>query len=333
MNNLEQIRKALLEILTESPESVLLGEDISDPYGGAFKVTKTLSSQVPNKVIQTPISEAGFTGVATGMAYLGFKPIVEIMFGDFLTLITETIINTASKFPWFAQDKFKGSILIRSPIGGGRGYGPIHSQSLEKIFLGWPDVTIICPNILTNWNELFINTYNDNTPVKFFLENKLDYPRKTLNRNFLSDMGYAISVSESEFPIVTIYNDENPDVTIFCYGGMVNNVIKATYDLLIEEEVTSRMIIPTKIFPLQMNSLIGLMGTIEKVVFIEEGYAKAGWSSYLLSELANSEKCNINLSNILTIGPEFNHIPANFDAEKKHFPSSKKIFETLAKFL
>ena len=102
MKTLNQINKALEHLLKKDKATFILGEDILDPYGGAFKVTQGLSKKFPNQVISTPISEAGFTGIATGMTYLGLKPIVEIMFNDFLTLVTDIVINSASKFDWFS---------------------------------------------------------------------------------------------------------------------------------------------------------------------------------------------------------------------------------------
>ena len=175
MKYIESIRQALFDILEQVPESIILGEDISDPYGGAFKVTKELSTSFPDKVIQTPTSESGFVGIATGLAYVGYKPIVEIMFADFITLIADIIINSASKFNWLSQGRMSGDILIRTPVGGRRGYGPIHSQSLEKLYFGWPDVTLVAPNIISNPYQLFLNTFHHSTKVKFFLENKSDY--------------------------------------------------------------------------------------------------------------------------------------------------------------
>ena len=180
MKTVDQIRKALEHLLSKDKRNLILGEDILDPYGGAFKATQGLSTKFPKQVISTPISEAGFTGIATGMTYVGLNPIVEIMFNDFLTLVTDIVINSASKFDWFANKKIKGKLIIRVPGGGGRGYGPIHSQNLEKLFLGWPNIDVIATNIITDPYELLLDTYNSNAKVKFFLENKIDYSKKIL---------------------------------------------------------------------------------------------------------------------------------------------------------
>ena len=174
MKYVESLRISIDEILSQGNQNILLGEDISDPYGGAFKVTKGLSTKYPDQIIHTPVSENGFLGLATGMAFVGFNPIIEIMFCDFITHIVDPIINTASKLDWFSQGKMKGALVIRTPSGGGRGYGPIHSQSLEKIFFGWPNVSVFAANILTDPGILFKQVFREKTRVRLFIENKRD---------------------------------------------------------------------------------------------------------------------------------------------------------------
>ena len=127
---LETLNASLHDAMTKDERVYIMGEDILDPYGGAFKVTKGLSTSFPERVITTPISEAGIVGVAAGMALRGLRPIVEIMFGDFFTLIADQLINHIAKFRWMYKDQVNVPIVIRAPMGGRRGYGPTHSQSL-----------------------------------------------------------------------------------------------------------------------------------------------------------------------------------------------------------
>ena len=126
----------------------MLGEDICDPYGGAFKVTKNISKDFPERIINTPISEAGFIGIGVGLAMNGIKPIIEIMFGDFISLGFDQILNHAVKYNDIYNGQVNVPLLIRIPSGGGRGYGATHSQSLEKFFVGIPHLNIIAFSLL-----------------------------------------------------------------------------------------------------------------------------------------------------------------------------------------
>ena len=154
MTYLESLNKSLKRLMRDSEDVYLLGEDIVDPYGGAFKVTKGLSTLYPKKVISTPISEAAMAGVGTGLAMKGLRPIVEIMFGDFIALCADQIVNGATKFSWMYGDKFDVPLTIRTPMGGGRGYGATHSQTLETLFMGVPGINIIGPSIYHDAGQL-----------------------------------------------------------------------------------------------------------------------------------------------------------------------------------
>ena len=154
---------------------VMIGEDIRSPYGGAFKVTKGLSDLFPDRVFNAPISEAAIVGLGNGLALHGQLPVCELMFGDFLTLACDQFINHAAKFRRMYNEQATVPLIVRTPMGGGRGYGPTHSQSLEKHFLGVPHTQClalhqrISPEII--YNQLF-DSIDRPTLV---IENKLLY--------------------------------------------------------------------------------------------------------------------------------------------------------------
>lgn len=329
MKTVEKINLALENILSKDKQSLILGEDLADPYGGAFKVTKGLSTKFPKKIISTPISEAGFAGIATGMMYSGLNPIVEVMFNDFLTLIADIIINSSSKFNWFSQNKIKGKILIRVPGGGGRGYGPIHSQNLEKLFFGWPNIDIFATNVISDPYELLIDVYKHNTHVKFFLENKVDYTKNILSEKDLGKLGFKLKKIKKEVNDNIVYNSntlKEADITFCCYGGSVEKTVNAAKDLFITNEISSTIIIPSKIVPLnrELIEIIAFYG--KKLIVIEEGYAETGWGSYLLTQLTKL-KNNLDLQNVKILGPNFEPIPSNFQKEKNHFVSKENIIK------
>ena len=125
-----QLNSALRELLRDEPRTILLGEDLQDPYGGAFKVTAGLSTDYPGRVISTPISEAAVVGTGIGLALSGYRPVVEIMFADFVTLCMDQLFNHAVKFPGMYPNT-DVPLVIRTPSGGGRGLRP-HAQSVPR---------------------------------------------------------------------------------------------------------------------------------------------------------------------------------------------------------
>ena len=177
ITTVESLNQGLHRAFAEDERVYMLGEDILDPYGGAFKVTRGLSSAYPERVLTTPISEAGITGLATGMAMRGLRPVVEIMFGDFLPLIADQIINHMAKFRWMYNEQVRVPLVIRTPMGGRRGYGPTHSQTLEKLFLGIPGIKTLALTSLENPGQQLYNAIlKEDNPI-LFIENKLLYLR------------------------------------------------------------------------------------------------------------------------------------------------------------
>ncbi|HVU65349.1 MAG TPA: thiamine pyrophosphate-dependent enzyme, partial [Phycisphaerales bacterium] len=138
------VRKGLEAGLSEHDNLVIIGEDIESPYGGAFKCTQGLSAKWPERVRNTPISEHAISGIGNGLAMRGMIPVVEIMFGDFMTLCMDQWVNHAAKFRFMFNDKVRVPVIIRTPMGGKRGYAATHSQSIEKHFLGLPDTRVLC---------------------------------------------------------------------------------------------------------------------------------------------------------------------------------------------
>src|SRR5260370_2386939 len=127
-----------------------IGEDVTDPYGGAFKISKGLESAYPDRVITTPISEAAITGVGAGLALTGNRPLVEIMFGDFMTLAFDQIVNNASKFFHMYHENVSCPVVVRAPMGARRGYGPTHSQSLARVLVGIDNSVTLSLNSLVD---------------------------------------------------------------------------------------------------------------------------------------------------------------------------------------
>jgi len=282
MSYIKQLQNGLVTLLQDK-DVFLIGEDITEPYGGSFKVSKGLSLEFPHQVIATPMSEQGFTGMGIGMALAGLKVIVEIMFGDFITLCADQMINHASKFVGLYNKKLH--FVLRTPMGGYRGYGGTHSQSLEKLFMGFPNIWVISPSILHNPGNLLIKSLNLGKPI-LFVENKLDYTRNMFEET-KSAKDHYIELFNSEFPLikVTMKDELESDYVIITYGGLVAEAISLQEQLYMEDEISLHIISPSQLFPID-NDLIDLISDYKHIILLEESYPGASWSSEISAILS-----------------------------------------------
>lgn len=272
MKYVDSLRKSLDILLKKDKKIIILGEDIGEPYGGAFKVTKGLENKYPKQIISTPMSESALTGISVGMALNGFKPILEIMFGDFITLCADQIINHASKFKFLYGKNL--NMIIRTPMGGYRGYGATHSQSLEKMYFGIPDVYIFAPNILINPGELFQEAINFGSLV-IFIENKSDYSRDLISN---SDKFEIKRYKNNDLVIASIKGENEFDGYIITYGGMVEMALEIIWKIFIEQEKSLKLIIPSIISPIDKNILSSIEENKEMYI-LEESIKEGGFNS------------------------------------------------------
>lgn len=272
-----------LETLLSDPKCFLLGEDIADPYGGAYSITKGMSTKFPGKIVNTPMSEQGFTGMGVGMALAGYCPIVEIMFGDFSTLIMDQILNHASKF----VEGFGTEIhlVVRDPMGGYRGYGATHSQSLEKLYTGLPHIAVVSPSVLHAPGPLLVRSMELGVPV-IFAENKLDYTRKLFRAEKMSSY-FEILYHGRDFPVAEVrFPDEEADVTVISYGGLVRPLLEMMYELYLEEELATRLLDISCLSPMDFDLIAALTAGSRKVLTVEEGHVPFGIGDTIISDLA-----------------------------------------------
>lgn len=287
-NVLASLNAGLHRVMERDERVVVLGEDLLDPYGGAFKVTAGLSTAYPSRVFTSPISELGFTGVAVGMAMRGLRPIVEIMFGDFLMLAADQLLNHATKYPWMYDGKIAVPIVVRTPMGGRRGYGPTHSQTIEKHFLGIAGLLVVAPSPLHDPGALLVSCVDDNRPT-LFVENKLMYARPLLveGEGALADLG--VRRSADPYPTVTLSYDEfrDGDLTIVAYGGMAELAMRAAEQLLIEHEVLAEVVVPSALSPLDLGPLAESLARTGRLLVCEESTPIASWGSEVIARVCS----------------------------------------------
>jgi 2-oxoisovalerate dehydrogenase E1 component len=310
---------------------MVLGEDISDPYGGAFKVTQGLSTKFETRIISTPISEASLVGVGIGLSISGNIAIIEIMFGDFITLILDQIINNASKFKYMYDQQVLCPLIIRTPMGGYRGYGPTHSQSLEKLFFSVKGVHVVSYSNLINQYNVWNNMLKLGDPV-LYVENKSLYskPIKRIKDNKIDDFYARYSFEHFEILELQIENlDILPEVSIFVYGGMVEETLSAAKEFYLETETIVRIIVFTRIYPLDLPQLEYALKTSSKILIVEESFENNGWASYLSFTAKNL----VNYTGIIRfVAARGDVIPNSTELELEVLPNKKNIVEELKKF-
>ena len=274
---------------------VFLGEDILSPYGGAFKVTKDLSFLVPQRVFSTPISEAAITGIANGLALNGCKPFAEIMFGDFVTLAFDQIVNHASKFHHMFNKKVTCPVVIRTPMGGRRGYGPTHSQTLDKFLVGIDNVTTVAINTFFDPTIIYTQIMQEQHPV-VVIENKTDYGKKILHTVAAN---FVYEINNDVYPVVKIRPAISvPTITIIAYGGMADLVNQILQNIFLETDLVPELIVPSKISQLPIDIIITSLLQTKKLLVIEEGSAFAGIGAELIAQVVEQIDFVINAKRI-----------------------------------
>jgi pyruvate/2-oxoglutarate/acetoin dehydrogenase E1 component len=273
----EAIRETLAEEMQRDADVFLFGEDIG-VYGGAFGVTRGLLDRFgADRVIDTPISEASFVGAAIGAALAGSRPVVEIMFMDFITLAMDQILNQAAKLHYVLGEQARCPLVIRTPAGGGRCYGPTHSQSLEGMFLHVPGLRIVAPSTPADARGLLKAAIRDDNAV-LFVEHKLLYAEKgpvPFEEDSVIPMGKAAVVREGD------------DVTILAWSQMTIESLAAA-GMLAEEEVNAEVVDLRSLSPLDMETVAASVRKTGRVLVVDEGPRSGGASAEIACRIAES---------------------------------------------
>ncbi|MDD5707546.1 MAG: pyruvate dehydrogenase complex E1 component subunit beta [Kiritimatiellae bacterium] len=269
------LRETLAEELRRDPLLFLMGEDIG-AYGGAFGVTRGLLKEFgAARIRDTPISEAGFIGAAIGAAVAGSHPVVEIMFMDFITLCVDQLVNMAAKVPYIYG--LACPLVIRAPMGGGRGYGATHSQCLERLFFGVPGLRIAAPATGADAAGLLRGALRENNPV-IFLEHKLLYPM----RWELDDAPIApLPLGRARVARA------GTDVTIVAWSWMSVEAERAAATLA-REEIEAEVIDLRSLSPLDTQTLVASARKTGRVLVVEEGPLTGGLAAEISARVTEA---------------------------------------------
>jgi len=329
-----RINETLTNLFNKNEDLIHIGEDIEDLpngtekiYGGAFKVTKGISTKFPGRVFNTPIAESSIIGFSTGYC-LTKKPIIaEIMFGDFMTLTVDQLIQNASKFKTMYGKSLNLPLIVRTPMGGRRGYGPTHSQSIEKLFFGVHGLNVIALNKYSNVDKIYNYSFDkqiDSTPT-IVIENKLLY-------NELSDFSlpgylqYECKSINGTINRISIPVSGKPNTLIFSYGFSSKIAEEVAEELYLEFEEKCILFTPESISPLSLDGLSKeLLKNCNRILCIEEGSAYGSASEHFIASL-NQKGYTFNDVRIFS---NESTIPSSPDAEHDLMPNKENILMNL----
>lgn len=273
----QAIKEAMCEEMRKDINVILLGEDVG-LYGGAFGVSVGMFQEFgPERVMDTPISEAAIVGAAIGAAVTGMRPIAEIMFSDFTTIAMDQLVNQAAKMRYMFGGKAKVPMVLRTPEGSGTGAAAQHSQSLEAWFCHVPGLKVIAPSTPYDAKGLLKSSIRDDNPVVFF-EQKLLYRTKGM----VPDEEYTIPLGVADI------KREGNDITIITYGRMVKVCLEAAEELA-KEGIDTEIVDPRTLVPLDKEAIIKSARKTGKVLVVHEACQTGGYGGEIVSIIADSQ--------------------------------------------
>jgi 2-oxoisovalerate dehydrogenase E1 component len=292
-------------------------------------VTKDLSLTFTGRVRNTPISEAAIVGLGNGLALMGMQPVCEIMFGDFLTLAADQIINHASKFRWMYNDQVTVPIIVRTPMGGRRGYGATHSQSLEKHFLGLPGTRVLAVNPRFDPYLVYERLFATIDRPTLVIENKTMYGEYVSHQTI---DGFWAESSDEIFPTTRIRSLAKPDVTVVCYGGCLTEAEKAIDKLFDEHELVGEIICPMQIYPLNIGPIVESVKRSNRLLVVEEGQGFCGFGAEVLASVHQELPVGTPLqSRRLSALPH--GLASSKNAEAESLPGADSILATIVEMV
>ena len=303
--------------------AMLVGEDVHDPYGGAFKVTKGIAERYPDRVLTTPISEAGITGFCAGLALMGQQAYVEIMFGDFVTNIFDQLINNISKFHHMYAGQVSVPVRIRTPMGGKRGYGPTHSQSLEKFLVGIDNVAVLAVTSLEDPHQMVLEANELPGPV-LIIENKIDYGR-TLWQGCPDHRAEKIGGGLGTIVITPLRR--KPTFTVVGYGETARELAERLKQIFLETDAVVELIVPLLLHPIDIEPIRRSTSCTGKLLVVEDGSVHAGIGSEIIASLV--ETCTD--VRCWRLGADPVPIPSVLKLERSVLPSADKVIALLMK--
>jgi pyruvate dehydrogenase E1 component beta subunit len=314
----QAIKEAIAEEMRRDTTVCIFGEDVAEA-GTPFKVLSGLVEEFgTNRVIDTPISEAGFTGVAVGAAMTGLRPIVDIMFGDFITLTMDQMVNQAAKVHYMSGGKWSVPMVMRTTLGATRRSAAQHSQSLHAWFSHVPGLKVVLPSTPYDAKGLLKSAIRDQNPVVFF-EDKMMYKL----RGPVPEEEYTVPLGVADVKRV------GTDISLVATSSMVQ-VALAAADLLEEIGISAEVIDPRTTWPLDEKTLIESAKKTSRAIVIDEGYGRYGVTAELASVISEGAFYSLD-GPVIRMGAMHVPIPFSPPLEDATVPTDKTVFEVARK--
>jgi pyruvate dehydrogenase E1 component beta subunit len=311
----QAIKEAIAEEMRRDPRVVLMGEDVAEA-GTTFKVLEGLVDEFgKDRIIDTPISEAGFTGLGVGAAMTGMRPIVDIMFGDFLMIIMDQVANQAAKIHYMSGGHWKVPMVVRATMGATRRSAAQHSQSLHAWPSHIPGLKVVVPSTPYDAKGLFKAAVREDNPVVFF-EHKISY-RKV--KGPVPDEDYVIPLGVADV------KRQGSDITLIALSSMVQVALGAA-KMLEEVGISAEVVDPRTTWPLDEKTLVDSVRKTSRCIVIDEGYFRYGITGELASVIQEQAFYDLD-GPVRRIGAMHVPIPFSPSLEDVTVPSERQVFD------
>jgi pyruvate/2-oxoglutarate/acetoin dehydrogenase E1 component len=310
------IRDALAEELERDPSVIFFGEDVA-AAGGVFKATPGLQERFgSDRVFDTPISELALAGAAYGAAVTGMRPVFEVMFGDFMALPMDSLINQAAKFWYISKEQGSVPLVVRSAVGAGGRFGAIHSQTHATWFQGVPGIKIAFPSSPAEAKGLLKGSIRDDNPV-IFLEHKRLYSVK----------GPAPTPEQEVIPLGRAHVARSGgDLTLVSVGKGVHDALEAA-EQLAADGIQVEVVDLRTLRPLDLATVLASVERTNRVLVVEEGPRLGGWAAGLLGMIA--EEALHDLDDVWTLTTSETPIPYSPTLEDAFLPQAQAIIDSV----
>jgi pyruvate/2-oxoglutarate/acetoin dehydrogenase E1 component len=310
----EAVREALSEEMRRDPTVFVMGEDVAEA-GTPFKVLSGMVEEFgKSRIIDTPISEPGFTGIGVGAAMTGLRPVVDIMFGDFLTLVMDQLVNQAAKVHYMSGGAWKVPMVLRTTLGASRRSAAQHSQSLQAWLSHVPGLKVVLPSTPYDAKGLMKTAIRDDNPV-IFIEDKMMFRLKG-----------PVPAEDYTIPFgVADIKREGEDISIIATSSMVQVALGAA-KLLEEIGVSAEVVDPRTTWPLDEKTLIESAKKTSRAIVLDEGYEKYGVTAEIASVIATGAFYDLDAP-VKRIGAMHVPIPFSPPLEDATIPTEKVVFE------